>query len=56
MFIRDDVFDMLYYEAEKDDLDLVHIRDICKHNFVFDNLTRVNKKTRHVILPKKNPF
>jgi len=47
IFIRDDVFDILYYEAEKDDLDLVQIRDIVKHSFTFQNKTRVNYGGRH---------
>jgi len=56
MFIRDDVFDILYYEAQKEDLDLVHIRDICKHNYTFENLTRVNYLNRHFIFPKKTHY
>ena len=56
MFIRDDAFDILYYEAEKEDLDLVHIRDICKHNYTFENLTRVNYLNRHFIFPKKTHY
>ena len=53
IFIRDDVFDILYNEAEKEDLDLVQIRDICKHNLIFKNLTAVNPLERHLIFPKK---
>ena len=53
IFIRDDVFDMLYNEAEKENLDLVHIRDICKHNLLFKNLTRVNYAEKHLIFQKK---
>lgn len=53
IFIRDDVFDILYNEAEKEDLDLVQIRDICKHNFLFKNLTRVNFVERHLIFQKR---
>jgi hypothetical protein len=56
IFIRDDVFDILYNEAEHYNLDLVNIRDIFKNNFVFTNLTRVNTKKRHFILPKKSHF
>ena len=44
---------MLYNEAEKENLDLVHIRDICKHNLLFNNLTRVNYAGRHLIFQKK---
>jgi len=56
IFIRDDVFDILYNEAEKEDLDLVHIRDICKHNLLFKNLTRVNFVERHLIFPKRTHY
>ena len=56
IFIRDDVFDILYYEAKKDNLDLVHIRDICKKDFVFNNLTKVNYLNRHYIFPKKTHY
>ena len=53
LFIRDDVFDMLYNEAERENLDLVQIRDICKHNLLFKNLTRVNYVERHLIFQKR---
>ena len=56
IFIRDDAFDILYYEAEKNALDLVQIRDICKHNFVFDKFTRVNIRGGHFIGPKKTHY
>jgi glycosyltransferase involved in cell wall biosynthesis len=56
MFIRDDVFDILYYEAEKDDLDLVHIRDITKRSLVFESLTKVNIGGRHFINSKKTHY
>ena len=56
IFIRDDVFDILYNEAEHYNLDLVNIRDIFKNNFAFTNLTRVNTKKGHFILPKKTHF
>ena len=56
IFIRDDVFDMLYNEAEKESLDLVHIRDICKHNLLFKNLTRVNFPGRHLIFQKRTHY
>ena len=56
IFIRDDVFDMLYNEAENEDLDLVHIRDICKHNLLFKNLTRVNFPERHLIFQKRTHY
>jgi glycosyltransferase involved in cell wall biosynthesis len=56
IFIRDDVFDILYYEAKKDDLDLVHIRDITKQSLVFDDLTKVNIRGRHYIISKKTHY
>jgi glycosyltransferase involved in cell wall biosynthesis len=56
IFIRDDAFDILFYEAEKNDLDLVNIRDITMHNLVFDKFTRVNIKKRHFIYPCKTHY
>ena len=56
IFIRDDAFDILFYEAEKNDLDLVNIRDITMHNLVFEKFTRVNIKKRHFIYPKKTHY
>jgi glycosyltransferase involved in cell wall biosynthesis len=56
IFIRDDVFDLLYYEAEKGDLDLVHIRDITKQSLIFDDLTKVNIGGRHFIASKKTHY
>ena len=49
IFIRDDVFDILYYEAEKNDLDLVQIRDIYNDNYTFNKDTRVNYPAKHFI-------
>ena len=49
ILIRDDVFDLLYNEAEENHLDLVHIRDIYKKKFYFDKRTKVNIKFRHVL-------
>ena len=56
IFIRDDVFDILYYEAENENLDLVHIRDISKDNFIFKNETKVNYPHRHYIFPKETHY
>jgi glycosyltransferase involved in cell wall biosynthesis len=56
LFIRDDAFDILYNEAQKDNLDLVHIRDITKHSLVFNDVTRVNIKEGHFIFPKKTHY
>ena len=49
IFIRDDVFDILYNEAEKSDLDLVQIRDIFNDNFTLKKDTRVNFPQKHFI-------
>ena len=56
IFIRDDVFDILYYEAEKEVLDLVQIREILKHNLTFQNLTKVNYLGRHYVGPKNTHY
>ena len=56
LFIRDDIFDILYYQAEKHNLDLVQIRDICKDNFVFKNPTKINYKHRHFIFQQKTHY
>jgi glycosyltransferase involved in cell wall biosynthesis len=56
IFISDDVFDKLYYEGEKEDLDLVNIRDIYKQDFIFKNLTIVNSINTHFIFPKKTHY
>ena len=53
LFIRDDVFDILYNEAEKLELDLVQIRDIIKDDFYFSNITQVNNENQHLIFAKK---
>ena len=49
IFIRDDAFDMLFLEAENNNLDLVHIRDFVKPNFFFDRKTIVNTPDDHLI-------
>ena len=51
MFIRDDVFDLLYNEAEKNDLDLIQIRDFILNEFHFTRRIRVNKPENHLIFP-----
>ena len=56
LFLRDDVFDILYYEAENNNLDLVQIRDIKKDNFYFQNLTRLNYLNRHNIFAQKTHY
>ena len=49
IFIRDDVFDILYYEAKRNDLDLVQIRDIYNENYTLNKDTRVNYPAKHFI-------
>ena len=53
IFIREDAFDILYYEAENNNLDLVHIRDFVKPNFYFDRKTIVNTPDAHLIFPQE---
>ena len=56
MFIRDDCFSMLYYEAELNDLDLVHIRDFSKKKLLFDYQTKVNDIQDHLVYPQKTNY
>jgi glycosyltransferase involved in cell wall biosynthesis len=56
IFIRDDLFDILYEEAEKNDLDIIQFRDITKNSFHLNKKTIVNCVGRHYILPKYNHF
>ena len=56
MFIRDDVFNMLYNEAIFHNLDLVQMRDFVKNSFFFDKVTLVNQKFIHYIHPKKTHY
>jgi glycosyltransferase involved in cell wall biosynthesis len=56
IFIRDDIFDILYNEAQKDDLDIVQVRDFKKYNFVFEKLTKVNLRKMHCIHPRKTHY
>ena len=53
MFIRGDVFDMLFYEAETNNLDLVHIRDFIKQDFQFNRVTYVNAPFIHLVFPRE---
>ena len=52
IFIRDDAFYILYKEAERNDLDLVQIRDIYNENFSLNKDTRVNYPAKHFIKRK----
>ena len=56
MFIRNDCFNMLYYEAELNDLDLVHIRDFSKKKFLFDSQTKVNNIEDHLVYPQNTNY
>ena len=56
MFIRNDCFNILYEEAELNDLDLVHIRDFSKTKFYFLYKTKVNEIKDHLIYPQKTNF
>ena len=56
MFIRDDIFNMLYNEAISHNLDLVQIRDFVKNSFFFDRITLVNQPFMHFIHPKKTHY
>ena len=55
-FIREDLFDLLFYEAEKHNLDLVQIRDIVSTDYYLYNLTRVNYVNKHIIFPKNTHY
>jgi hypothetical protein len=56
MFIRDDIFQILYTEAKNKDLDLVQSRDFFKSEFAFEKKTLVNKIGLHYIHPKKSHY
>ena len=47
---------ILYFEAENNNLDLVQFRDILKNNFYFYKYTQVNKIIQHYIYYKKTNF
>ena len=49
IFLRDDVFDILYDEAEKNDLDLVQIRDIFLNKFFITKSTKIDCRGMHFI-------
>ena len=53
MFIRGDLFDILYNEAIKYNLDLVQFRDFIKEEFYFKRRTRINFGKSHWIFPKR---
>ena len=56
IFVRNDLFNILYFEASSNNLDLVQIRDFLKYNLFLDKKTRVNSKILHWIKYKKNHY
>ena len=56
MFIKDDVFDTLYAEAIKYNLDIIQFRDFIKDNFYFKKRTHINDKKSHYIFPKPTHY
>ena len=56
IFIKDDVFDILYSEAEENNLDLVQIRDFVKDNLFFKRITKINDLNMHYIFPKPTHY
>ena len=52
IFIRDDIFDIVYKESELNHLDLVQFRDIYLDKFQISNLTKVNTIRNHFIFKK----
>ena len=50
LFIRNDLFDILFNEAENNNLDLIQVRDIHSHsNLYLNNNTKVNRRKYHLI-------
>ena len=56
MFIREDVFQILYFEAKRYNLDLVQMRDFVKNEFSFKKKTPINLFGLHWIYPKSNHY
>jgi glycosyltransferase involved in cell wall biosynthesis len=56
MFIREDVFDILYIQAKKYDLDLVQISDLINNSFNIDKKARIYIFGSHLIYPKKTHY
>ena len=53
MFIREDLFDIIYKNAKKYNLDLVQFRDFIKEDFFFKRRTRINIDKFHYIKQNK---
>ena len=49
LFLRNDAFDILYNEAERNNLDLTQIRDIFINKLILEKKTRINFIGRHFI-------
>ena len=56
LFIRDDVFDILYNEAERNNLDLTQIRDIFINKIYLNKKTKINFIKRHFIFLRKSNY
>ena len=56
MFIREDVFQDLYYEAKNNSLELVQMRDFVKKELYFYKKTIVDDSALHFIHPKKSHY
>ena len=54
MFIREDLFDIIYNESQKSNYDLVQFREIIKNDTYFERRTRVNSGILHWIYHKNN--
>ena len=53
ILIRDDIFDMLYFQAENNHLDLLQYRDFIKNQLYFNKRERVNYKSKHMLKYKE---
>ena len=50
LFIRDDLFDILFNEAENNNLDLIQVRDICNYYSYLSNYNiKINTEKSHII-------
>ena len=56
IFIREDLFKIIYIESKKFNLDLVQFRDFVKENFFFKRKTRINHGNLHWIQHNKNIY
>ena len=56
MFIREDLFDIIYKESKKYNLDLAQFRDFIKDNFFFKRRTRINFNKLHWIPQKQTVY